>query len=334
MSANEKKWTKALSVYKYADNTRGSFELILTASLFFAAWTGTWLALQYNVWLGLLATIVPAVFLVRIFAIQHDCGHQALFSAKPVNDWIGRALGVLTFTPYDVWKHAHAIHHAGSGNLDRRDLGEITTLTVEEYQSRSLLGRLAYRIYRNPITLFVIGPAYMFLLQHRLPIGMMKKGLVPWLSTQLTNLAILAIALLMIWLVGWADFLLIQIPVVAIGASIGVWLFFVQHQFEETHWSRSDIWQRENAALHGSSYYDLPKPIMWLTGNIGIHHVHHVAANIPFHRLPQTLKDYPELKEIGRLTLWQSIKCVPLSLWDEQRKELISFRQFRKQFAA
>ena len=334
MNEPSKKWSKALAAYKQPDNKRAIVELTLTASLFALAWLGTWIAMQYNIWLGLASTIIPAAFLVRIFAIQHDCGHYSLFSSRAANDWIGRVLGVFTFTPYDYWKHSHAIHHASSGNLDNRSFGEISTLTVEEYAQRGWWGKTLYWLYRNPVTLFIIGPAYMFILQHRLPIGFMKKGKTPWLSTQLTNLGIAVLTIGLIYFVGWADFLLIQLPIVAIGASIGVWLFYVQHQFEETHWDRATEWEREHAALEGSSYYDLPKPIMWLTGNIGIHHVHHVVANIPFFRLPQTLKDFPELKEMGRLTLWESIKCVPLTLWDEGKRELISFREFRRRKVA
>ncbi|MFD0917713.1 fatty acid desaturase family protein [Pseudahrensia aquimaris] len=329
-AAPEKKWVRAFAAYRDTSNTRAIYELALTTVLFVSAWLLSLWLIKTSVWLGLASTPVPAALLVRMFAIQHDCGHNSLYSSRALNDWIGRALGVVTFTPYDYWKHAHAIHHAGSGNLDKRGLGDITTLTVDEYLERGPMARALYRLYRHPITLFVVGPAYMFILQHRLPIGVMTRGKMPWLSTQFTNIAIIVCSLALMWLVGWQDFLLLQIPVVALAASFGVWLFYVQHQFEETHWARKETWNRENAALYGSSYYDLPRPFMWLTANIGIHHVHHVSASVPFFRLPEIVRDYPELKTIGRLSFKDSLRCIPLTLWDDTHKEMISFRALNR----
>ncbi|MGB7287730.1 MAG: fatty acid desaturase [Salaquimonas sp.] len=323
-------WLERLSKYKSADDTRGYFELGLSIVLFAGTWALAWFALQYSVVLGLLLTIPAGGLLIRIFAIQHDCGHGALFSKKEINDWVGRTLGVLTVTPYEYWRHAHALHHASSGNLDRRGFGDIDTITVEEYQALSSFGKLKYRLYRNPFVMFGIGPAYVFLLKQRLPFEMLNKGLKPWISTQGTNVMAAVLFAGMIYLVGWKAFLLIQVPTILVAASIGVWLFYVQHQFEDTRWERNKNWKRENAALYGSSYYDLPKPLMWLTGNIGVHHVHHLSAAIPFHKLPKIVKDYPELREIGRLTLWESLRCVHLALWDEASSEMISFRKLRQ----
>ncbi len=297
-------------------------------------WFAMWALSQVSPILTLLAAIPTAGMMVRLFMIQHDCGHSALFTSRMVNDWVGRAAGVLTLTPYDYWRQAHALHHAGSGNLDRRGFGDIDTLTIGEYLALDRLGRLRYRLYRHPLVMFGLGPAYLFILRHRLPFGAMKQGQMPWLSTLATNLAIAAVCGLLIYLVGLPAFLLIQLPVVIIGASIGVWLFYVQHQFERTHWERNPDWKHETAALHGSSYYDLPRPLMWITGNIGIHHLHHLSSRIPFHRLPQVLKDHPELKQIGRLTFWQSLKCVRLTLWDEKAKRLISFRDLGRRLAS
>jgi len=293
-----------------------------------------WALLQVSPVLTLLAAIPTAGLMVRLFMIQHDCGHSALFTSRRANDWVGRVAGVLTLTPYDYWRQAHAMHHAGSGNLDRRGFGDIDTLTIAEYLALGRLGRLRYRLYRHPLVMFGLGPAYLFILRHRLPFGAMKQGQMPWLSTLATNAAIAAVCGLLIYLVGLPAFLLIQLPVVIIGASIGVWLFYVQHQFERTHWERNPDWKHEIAALHGSSYYDLPRPLMWITGNIGIHHLHHLSSRIPFHRLPQVLKDHPELKQIGRLTIWQSLKCVRLTLWDEKAKLLISFRDLGRRLAS
>ena len=297
-------------------------------------WFAMWALSQVSPVLTLLAAIPTAGMMVRLFMIQHDCGHSALFTSRMANDWVGRVAGVLTLTPYDYWRQAHALHHAGSGNLDRRGFGDIDTLTIGEYLALDRLGRLRYRLYRHPLVMFGLGPAYLFILRHRLPFGAMKQGQMPWLSTLATNLAIAAVCGLLIYLVGLPAFLLIQLPVVIIGASIGVWLFYVQHQFERTHWERNPNWKHETAALHGSSYYDLPRPLMWITGNIGIHHLHHLSSRIPFHRLPQVLKDHPELKQIGRLTFWQSLKCVRLTLWDEDGKRLISFRDLGRRLAS
>ena len=262
--------------------------------------------------------------------IQHDCGHGAFFSHRLANDWVGRAIGVLTLTPYDYWRRTHSIHHATSGNLDRRGIGDLTTLTVSEYRARSWLGRLMYRLYRHPLVLFGVGPAYLFLIQQRLPVGLMRGGgWSPWLSTMATNAAIAVIAATLIWLIGVKAFLLIHLPIVMLAGSMGVWLFYVQHQFEFTHWNGNENWNLHEAALYGSSHYDLPAPLRWFTGNIGIHHVHHLCSRIPYYRLPRVLRDHPELRPLGRITLMESLHCVRLALWDETRRRLVSFREAR-----
>jgi omega-6 fatty acid desaturase (delta-12 desaturase) len=280
-----------------------------------------------STWPVLALTIPTAGLLVRLFMVQHDCGHNAMFSSRWANDWVGRVLSVLTLTPYDLWRQSHAIHHAGSGNLDRRGIGDIDTLTLREYRSLTTWGRLGYRLYRHPVTMFLLGPAYLFLLRNRIPVGAMSQGSMPWISTQTTNFGIMAVSAALIYMVGIRTFLLIHMPVVVIAAAIGVWLFYVQHQFERTYWEKEPDWSQPEAALGGSSFYDLPKPLMWLTGNIGIHHVHHLCSRIPFYRLPEVLRDHPELSATSRITLWQSLSGVRLALWDEQHKRLISFRQ-------
>lgn len=288
-----------------------------------------WYLTTISIWLALLVAIPAAGFMIRMFMIQHDCGHGAMFSSRTANDWVGRAIGILTLTPYDFWRQSHAGHHAGSGNLDRRGIGDIDTLTVREYRALAPFGRLRYRLYRHPAVMFGLGPAYLFILRHRLPFGAMRDGIMPWASTQLTNAGIVALSLLLIYLMGFGSFLVVQLPIIIGAASLGVWLFYVQHQFERTYWQHEPDWSHPNAALHGSSFYDLPKPLMWLSGNIGIHHVHHLSSRVPMHRLPQVLKDYPELRNIGRLTLWQSFQCVRLTLWDETAKRLVTFREAR-----
>ncbi len=294
---------------------------------FIAGWFAVWALLQISIVLALLAAIPVAGFMVRLFMIQHDCGHGGMFTSRLANDWVGRVMGVFTLTPYDYWRHSHALHHAGSGNLDRRGMGDIDTLTIAEYGALGWLGRLRYKLYRHPLVMFGLGPSYLFLLRHRLPFGAFRKGPMPWLSSLGTNFGIAAAAGVLMYLLGITAFLLVHLPIVMIGASIGVWLFYVQHQFDHTHWERSGVWKHETAALHGSSYYDLPKPLMWVTGNIGIHHLHHLSSRIPFHKLPRVLKDHPELSDIGRLSLWESLKCVRLTLWDEEEKRLVSFRE-------
>jgi len=327
-------WNTRLAPYRLPDNRRALFEIAVTALPFVGLWFVMWALSQVSIVLTLLAAIPTAGLMVRLFMIQHDCGHSALFTSRRANDWVGRVAGVLTLTPYDYWRQAHALHHAGSGNLDRRGFGDIDTLTIAEYLALGRLGRLRYRLYRHPLVMFGLGPAYLFILRHRLPFGAMRQGQMPWLSTLATNLAIAAVCGSLIYAVGLQAFLLIQLPVVIVGASVGVWLFYVQHQFERTHWERNPDWKHETAALHGSSYYDLPRPLMWITGNIGIHHLHHLSSRIPFHRLPQVLKDHPELKQIGRLTFWQSLKCVRLTLWDEKAKRLVSFRDLGRSLAS
>lgn len=276
---------------------------------------------------------VPAAgLLVRLFMIQHDCGHGAFFRHRLANDWVGRILGILTLTPYDAWRRSHAVHHATSGNLDRRGIGDVDTLTVGEYLSRARLGRLSYRLYRHPLVMFGVGPAYLFVAQHRLPIGLMGAGWRPWLSTMATNLAIALLVGTLIWLVGLGAFLMVQMPVTLLAASIGVWLFYVQHQFEHTHWEEQPSWNMHEAALHGSSYYELPAVLRWFTANIGVHHVHHLCSRIPYYRLQRVLRDHPDLKGIGRLTIGESFRCVSLVLWDQRQRRLISFREMRQRY--
>ena len=317
---------QALARYRQPDPSRALFELAVTLLPLAGLWLLMWLSLGVGYWLTLLLAVPAAGLIVRLFMIQHDCGHGTFFGHKLANDWVGRVLGVFTLTPYDYWKRNHAIHHATSGNLDRRGVGDIDTLTVAEYQAKSRMGRLAYRCYRNVFVMFGIGPAWLFLLQHRLPFLQMRLGWRPWLSTMATNAGIAAFAALMIWLVGLGPFLAIHLPVTLAAASIGVWLFYVQHQFEQVEWQRDGDWSHAGGALAGSSYYDLPPVLGWFTANIGIHHVHHLNSRIPFYRLRQVLRDHPELTLAHRLTLRESLKSIRLALWCETRKKLVPFR--------
>lgn len=333
MTIGSHAWKLRLDAYKTANDRRAGFELAVTALPLAGLWAAMWLMAGVSPWLPALLAIPSGALLVRLFMIQHDCGHNAFFSSRRANDWTGRVLGVLTLTPFDFWRHSHALHHAGSGNLDRRGIGDIDTLTVGEYLARGRWGRLKYRLYRHPLVMFGLGPTFLFMVQHRLPVGAMRRGAMPWLSTMLTNLGILLLFALLIALGGLSTFLLLYLPMMVVGASIGVWLFYVQHQFERTYWEPGTGWSQPDAALHGSSFYDLPGWLMWLTGNIGIHHLHHLSSRIPFYRLPEALADYPELRAIGRLTLWQSLACVRLTLWDTARHRMISFAALKQRAA-
>ena len=326
-------WGEVLKKYRTPKDLRALMEMLVTFIPFLALWIAMYNLIETSLFLVFLLAIPAGAFLVRIFIIQHDCGHGSFFKTEAANRWVGRILGIATLTPFDLWKRKHAIHHAGSGSLDHRGIGDITTLTVEEYKARKRMGRILYRLYRNPIIMFVIGPAYVFLLEHRLPFGDMKNGWMPWLSTLSTNAGIAVAASLLIWQLGLFNFLIIQVPVTLVAASLGVWLFFIQHQFEDTVWDRRPAWDRREAALHGSSHYDLPPVLRWLSGNIGIHHVHHLCSQIPYYRLPTILKDYPELKDISRITLWQSIKCSRLALWDTESYRLLSFKEAKAAIA-
>jgi len=317
----------SLGPYREVKPLHSAFELLVTAVPFAAFWALMLAALGVGYWLCLLLAVPTSCFLMRLFMIQHDCGHGAFFRLRSTNDWVGRILGVVTLTPYGFWRRTHAMHHAAVGNLEHRGVGDIDTRTVNEYLAMVPAHRLRYRLYRHPIVLFGLIPAYLFLLRYRLPFGLMSAGRQPWLSTMGTNLAIAVLVSVMVWLVGIKSFLLVQTPLVLISASIAMWFFYVQHQFEDTRWVQDQNWDVHEAGLYGSSHYELPPAIAWFTGNIGVHHVHHLCSRIPFYRLRQVLRDHPELAGIGRLTFLQSFRCTTLALWDEEQKRLISFRE-------
>lgn len=316
-----------LAAYREPSSVRGAIELLITAVPFVFLWALMSVALDAGYWIGLALAVPAAGFLIRLFMIQHDCGHGSFFRHRSMNDWTGRVIGVLTLTPYEYWRRSHALHHAGSGNLDRRGIGDIHTLTVREYLALSRSRQILYRMYRHPLVMFGVGPVYLFVLRHRLPMGLMRSGWQPWVSAMMTNAALAILITAIIWIAGARLFLLVQLPITLLSASAGVWLFYVQHQFDDTFWERNDGWTFQEAALHGSSYYDLPDVLRWFTANIGVHHVHHLSNRIPFYRLPEVLRDHPQLAAVGRLTLLQSFQCVRLVLWDESRRRLIAFRE-------
>jgi omega-6 fatty acid desaturase (delta-12 desaturase) len=326
-STSARNWLPILTRYRAPSTIRSMIEIAITAVPFVLLWMAAWACLRWSYWLSLVIAVLAAGFLVRLFMIQHDCGHGSFFRQRLANDWVGRAISVLTLTPYDHWRRSHAVHHASSGNLERRGIGDVTTLTVCEYLALSRWRRIAYRLYRHPLVMFGLGPTYLFLLQHRFPNSEALANWRSWLSPMATNMAIALLVVGVMWLVGVGPFLLVHLPITVVGASIGVWLFYVQHQFEDTFWSNASTWTVHEAALHGSSHYDLPPVMRWFTANIGVHHIHHLCSRIPYYRLSCVLRDHPELKDVGRITLLESIGCIRLALWDEKQRRMISFRQ-------
>ncbi len=324
---------ESLARYQRPSNRRSIFEILVTAVPLATLWGLAFFTVSRGWWWGMVFTLPAAAFLVRMFMIQHDCGHAAFFRTTAANAWVGRAIGVLTMTPYGYWRRTHAIHHATSGNLDRRWLGAVETLTVEEYRALPWLKRLGYRLYRNPAVMFGLGPTYMFIFQQRLPIGLMREA-DAWISVMGANLALAVVTVPLIMLGGLASFAAVHGAVVVLAGSIGIWLFYVQHQFDGAYWARNKDWSLAEASLHGSSHLDLPPVLRWFTANIGAHHLHHVSSKIPFYRVNEVLRDQPHLSQVNRITLGDSVKAVKLALWDEAAGRLVSFREAKRSVAA
>ena len=315
-------------IHKYATASagKGAWQMVNTLIPYAALWAlAIWLLKNgYPLWSVLIPTLIAAPFLVRVFIIFHDCCHSSYFKSKWVNQFVGYLTGVLTFTPFTDWGQAHIRHHATAGNLDKRGVGDIWTLTVEEYIAAPKLKRITYRIFRNPLFLFGFGPAFVFLILQRFSQkGIQHKGR---FSVWLTNLAILSIALLAGSMIGFKNYLIIQLPITIISATLGLWLFYVQHQYEEVYWARNDVRDSLKAALEGSSYYKLPKIAQWFTGNIGLHHIHHLNPSIPNYNLQACHDEIQQMQHIPPLGVRKSLKSLFIHLWDEDTKKLISFR--------
>jgi omega-6 fatty acid desaturase (delta-12 desaturase) len=326
--------SRTLASYRRPSSSRSIFELTITLVPFLALLGAMFAALNAGYWLALLLVLPAGGLLLRLFLIQHDCGHGAFFPTRAANDWVGRSLALFTLTPYDCWRRSHALHHARTGNLDGRGFGDVDTLTVREFLTLSRWKQFLYRLYRHPLVLFGIGPAYLFLLRHRLPVGLMKEGRRYWISALTTNAATALLWALLIYLVGFTTFLIVLLPVTLTAASGGVWLFYVQHQFEDAVWDREESWTFHEAALHGSSHLDLPAVLRWFTANVGIHHVHHLASSIPYYRLPEVLRDNPQLHAVNRLTMWETFKTFRLALWDEDLRRMLPLSTLRRQASA
>ena len=318
-------WSARLNKYKGADLARSIGQLTLSALLFTGAWILMYLSLSVSYWLTLLLAVPTAFFMIRLFIIQHDCGHGSFFASARIADIVGSVLGVFTLTPYHYWRKTHALHHATSGNLEHRGFGDIDTLTVDEYLALTSWGRFKYRLYRHPIVLFGVGAVIHFFIRHRLPTIVPRDWTRERRSILWTDVGLLAVIVLAGSLIGFRNVLLIQLPVALITTVIGVWLFYVQHQFEPTYWEHDDRWVYDAAALQGSSYYRLPKVLQWATGNIGLHHIHHLHPRIPNYRLQRVLDEHAELRDVPTLTLFDSFRCVSLTLWDERARKLVPF---------
>jgi omega-6 fatty acid desaturase (delta-12 desaturase) len=283
--------------------------------------------LAVSVWLVLVVSVPAAGFLVRTYIVFHDCAHGSFLPWRKANELLGAACGLLVFTSFQRWRHQHAVHHASSGDLDRRGVGDVLTLTVAEYAALPRRRRLGYRLVRNPLVMFGLGPIWAMILAPRF----VSRSERPRIrrSVWRTNLALATAVGLLCWLLGWESFLLVEAPPALLAGSIGVWLFYIQHQFEDAYWQSSESWCYDAAALKGSSYLKLPKVLQFFTGNIGLHHVHHLSTRIPNYNLQRAHDAYPELRQVPTLSLWDGMKCVKLKLWDEERGRLVTFSEAR-----
>lgn len=324
-----KQLTDHCAFFQGADTKRSIIQLVTTLTPFVFLSVAALIAFNYVPWLGIALAVPASGLLVRLFIIQHDCGHQSFFKSRKVNDLVGRLISLITLTPYGFWRNMHAIHHATSGNLDRRGFGDVMTLTVQEYKALPRLKRFGYRLYRNPIVLFLIGAPYHFIIGQRIPWGQPHPFKKVWRSIVSLDLAIMAIYGVAAALLGWEP-ALGALAIFVLASWIGGWLFFVQHQFEDTYWAAEEEgWDFHTAAVLGSSYYHLPRILQWFTGNIGFHHIHHLCGKIPNYRLQECFDGSPLLQKASRITLFESLKCARLALWDEDTSKLVRFKHLK-----
>ncbi|WP_199738145.1 fatty acid desaturase [Falsibacillus albus] len=316
---------KQVAPYEKADTQNSIVQLLNTILPFILLWILAYESLSVSYFLTLGISVVAAGFLTRIFIIFHDCTHGSFFKSKKANKILGTITGVLTMHPFSQWKHEHSVHHATSSNLDKRGTGDIWVMTIEEYKAASIWQKISYRLYRNPIVMFGLGPIYVFLLKNRFNRKDARKK--ERMNTYLTNALIAAAVSLLCWTLGWQSFLLVQFPIFFISGSMGIWLFYVQHTFEDSYFEGNDDWEYVKAAVEGSSYYKLPKPIQWLTGNIGYHHVHHLSPRVPNYKLEACHENTEPLQNVPTITLATSLKSLKFRLWDEKEKKFVTFKE-------
>ncbi len=322
---SERVLLRRIGEFSTPSNKAAFFELSFSLFLFFGSSGLMVYGLIHGLWLMFLAMPVAAVMITRIFTIQHDCGHGSYFSSQNVNNAVGCALGVLTLTPYYYWRKNHSIHHAFSGNLDKRGVGDVDTFTVEEYNSAPLMKKIWYRIYRHPVFLLLIAPPLLFGLKHRLPLDCEFHSVKIWTNVTLTNVALVLLVSLLVHAFGWQAFFLVYLPVIWLGSALGVAMFFIQHQYEDAYWNRNSEWKYFDAGLQGSSYFEFSRFISWLFGNINLHHIHHLNGHVPSYRLRECLAAIPELRAVPKRTWVDIPACYKLTLWDEKAKKMVSF---------
>src|SRR5688572_16227163 len=317
-------WQKIIAKYQTPDFWKSLWQIINSIGPYVALWYLMYLSLNVSYLLTLALALVASGFLIRIFIILHDCGHGSFFKSPQANEIVGFITGVLAFTPYHQWRRNHAIHHAHSSDLDRRGSWDLPlTLTVKEYLQLPRWRQFLYRLYRHPLILIGVAPLLLFAVAQRF--ASPSSGKRERFGVFLTNLALLALALTLIWLFGWKAYLLVQLPILFLAATIGVWLFYIQHQFEDTYWEGNGQWDYVRAAMQGSSYYKLPKLLQWFTGNIGLHHIHHLSPRVPNYALQQCHDENPVFQQVSIITFWMSLKALSLRLWDEEQQKLVSF---------
>ena len=322
------KWKAIVSAHQNPNIWRAGWQILNTVGAYGAIWFLMFLSLSVSWWLTIPLAILAGGLLVRVFIIFHDCGHGSFFKSPKANAFWGYLTGVLTFTPFYHWRWEHSMHHATTGDLDRRGTGDIWTLTVEEYLASSRWKRFSYRLARNPFVLFVLAPIFVFLVRERFPSPRASKR--ERRSVWIMNIVLAGVAMGMIAIFGFMPWLIIQLTVLAVAGSCGVWLFYVQHQFEDAYWERGQDWDYTAAAMRGCSFYKLPKLLQWFSGNIGYHHIHHLSARIPNYNLERCHHSHPMFEEVKPMTLLGSLKTLSYRLWDESSRKLISFRQLKK----